>query len=294
MFDWNDLRFFVAVARQGSTVAAGKVLGLSQSTVHRRLVALESGIGRDLFSRGPAGYRLTAFGEELLPYAEHVAAAVDKLERHAAGALRERSGLIRLTCPEPIVARLTPFIEQFHATHKELRVEFVTSDGYLDILKGEADIALRSGDTDEDLVGRKVADSIWAVYASRDYIAQYGQPRDIADLSGHRLVGLDQKMEGHRVVVWLNAVAPQANFAARSNSVLGLVSAVRSGLGIGPLPTAIADGDPDLVRVLGPVPELARSWRLLTHPRLRRVPRIVAFFDFAAHEREQLRRILAG
>jgi DNA-binding transcriptional LysR family regulator len=89
-------------------------------------------------------------------------------------------------------------------------------------------------------------------------------------------------------------VAPDARIAARNNSVLGLMYAVKSGVGIGPLPTAITDGDPDLVRVLGPIPELARSWRLLTHPDLRRTPRISAFFDFIIEERDALKSILTG
>ena len=101
-------------------------------------------------------------------------------------------------------------------------------------------------------------------------------------------------MPNHRVVKWLNAVAPQARIIARNNSVLGLVYAVKSGIGMGPLPTAIADEQGDLVRVLGPIAELTRSWRLLTHPDLRRTPRISAFFDFIAEERPALKSIFTG
>ena len=294
MFDWNDLKYLLAVARHHSTIAAGKALGLSQSTVHRRLSELERKLGRPLVMRHSTGYRLTAFGEELRQYAERVEAAVGDLERHVAGTAHNEAGIIRLTCPEPIVPRLTPLIERFHAQHPKLRVEFVTSDRYLDLLKGEADVAFRSGDTDDELVGRKVADSVWAVYASRGYIERHGKPERFEDLSRHALVSLDETMSRHRVVQWLKSSFPDARISARNNSVLGLVYAVRSGVGIGPLPTAIADAEPDLERVLGPIPELARSWRLLTHPDLRRTPRISAFFDFMIAEREALRSILAG
>jgi DNA-binding transcriptional LysR family regulator len=207
---------------------------------------------------------------------------------------RDRAGVIRVTCPEPIVQRMTPLIERFHARHPKLRVEFVMSDRYLDLLKGEADIAFRSGDTDDELVGRKIADSVWAVYASRAYIAHHGKPERVEDLARHSLVSFDDSLKNHRVVKWLKEVAPGAKIAARNNSVLGLVYAVKSGIGVGPLPTAIADGEPELVRVLGPVPELARSWRLLTHPDLRRTPRIAAFFDFIVTERESMKSILTG
>lgn len=294
MFDWNDLKYFLAVVRHGSTTAAGKALRLSQSTVHRRLSELERRIGRKLVMRTTAGYRLTDFGTELRPYAERIEAAVEDFERHVTDTGRDHRGVIRVTCPEPIVQRMTPLIERFHARHPKVRVEFVMSDRYLDLSKGEADVAFRSGDTDDELVGRKIADSVWAVYASRSYIERHSKPERVEDLSRHSLVCLDESMGNHRVAKWLRDVAPDAKIAARNNSVLGLMYAVKSGVGIGPLPTAIADTEPGLVRVLGPIPELARSWRLLTHPDLRRTPRIATFFDFILEEREALKSILTG
>lgn len=294
MFDWNDLKYFLAVARHGSTIAAGKALGVSQSTVQRRLVELEKHIGHRLVTREPTGYRLTDFGEELRPYAEHIEAFVEEFERRIGDGARDQTGVIRVTCPEPIVHRMQPLIERFHARYPKLRVEFVMSDKYLDLTKGEADVAFRSGDTEDELVGRKIADSVWAVYASRGYIERHGKPERIEDLSQHPLVSFDESMRNHRVVQWLHAVAPDATISARNTSVLGLMYAVKSGIGIGPLPTPIADAESDLVRVLGPIPELARSWRLLTHPDLRRTPRITAFFDFVVAERETLKSILTG
>jgi DNA-binding transcriptional LysR family regulator len=294
MLDWNDLKYFLAVARHGSTIAAGKALRINQSTVQRRLLELEKRIGRKVVTRTAAGYRLTDFGRELQPYAERIEAMVDDLERHVADTGRDRSGVIRVTCPEPIVQRMTPLIECFHVRHPSLRVEFVMSDRYLDLSKGEADVAFRSGDTDDELVGRKIADSVWAVYASRSYIERYGKPVHVEELSRHPLVSFDETMGNHRVAKWLKEVAPGAKIVARNNSVLGLMYAVKSGLGVGALPTAIADSESDLVRVLGPIPELARSWRLLTHPDLRRTPRIAAFFDFIIEKRDDLKSILTG
>jgi DNA-binding transcriptional LysR family regulator len=185
-------------------------------------------------------------------------------------------------------------LDRFHARHPGLRVEFVTSDRYLDLSKGEADVAFRSGDTDDELVGRKIADSIWAVYASKEYIERHGRPTRTEDLSQHLLVGFDESLSQHRAAKWLCEVAPLAKMSARNNSVLGLVYAVKSGIGLGALPTALGDAEPDLVRVLGPIPELSRSWRLLAHPDVRRTPRIAAFFDFIIEERESLKSILTG
>jgi DNA-binding transcriptional LysR family regulator len=296
-FDWDDLKHLLAVARHGSTLAAGRALGVDQSTVQRRLVELERRIGQALVQRQPSGYRLTEFGLALLPHAERVEHAVTAFEQHIATAAADVAGVIRVTCPEPIVFRITQstLLERFRALHPALQVHFVMSDKYVDLTKGEADVALRSGDTDDgELVGRKIGDSIWAVYASRAYIEHHGQPERLEDLAQHTLVGFDDTMAKHRIAAWLHKVAPDANVVARSNSVLGLVYSAKAGVGVAPLPTALGDAEPDLVRVIEPVAELSRIWRVLTTPELRRTPRVSAFFDFIVSEIETLRPIITG
>lgn len=296
-FDWDDLKHLLAVARHGSTLAAGRALGVDQSTVQRRLVELERRIGQSLVQRQPSGYRLTEFGQEMLPFAEAVERAAQAFERQLRALGTETAGVIRLTCPEPIVNRImqTGLLDRFHARHPALRVQFVMSDKYVDLIGGDADVALRSGDTDDDeLVGRKIGDSIWAVYASRTYIERHGQPASIEELARHVLVGFDDTMAKHRIAQWLRKVAPDAPMAARSSSVLGLIYSVKAGIGIAPLPLPLGDVEPDLVRVLGPVAELSRIWRLLTTRELRRTPRVSAFFDFIVEEIDTLRPIITG
>ena len=297
MFDWDDLRYFLAVARQGSTIAAGRALQVNQSTVHRRLTALEHRIGRPLVNRHPTGYRLTELGEEMVAYAEKVEQAVQAFEQQLEAIRRDAVGVVRVTCPEPIIYRITQssLLDRFHARYPGIRVEFVMSDKYLDLAKGEVDVALRSGDTaDNELVGRKIADSFWAVYASRTYVEQHGRPERVEDLERHPLVGFDDTMTNHRASKWLRQVAPDGKIVARNNSVLGLVYAAKAGVGVAPLPTALGDAEADLVRVLGPIPELARIWRLLTTAELRRTPRVAAFFDFIVEEIDTLKPILTG
>ena len=296
-FDWDDLKHLLAVARHGSTLAAGRALGLDQSTVQRRLAELERRIGRALVQRLPGGYRLTEFGQALLPHAERVEGAVTAFEQHIATAAAEVAGVIRVTCPEPIVLRITQtgLLERFQALHPQLQVHFVMSDKYVDLAKGEADVALRSGDTDDGaLVGRKIGDSIWAVYASRGYIERHGRPQRIDDLARHALVGFDDTMARHRIAAWLHKVAPNAALAARCNSVLGLVHSAKAGVGIAPLPMALGDAEADLVQVIAPVADLTRIWRLLTTPELRHTPRVSAFFDFIVSEIDTLRPIITG
>ena len=144
--------------------------------------------------------------------------------------MRNASGVIRMTCPEPLVNRITRsgLLDRFHARHPAFRVEFVMSDKYLDLRQGDADVALRSGDTEDGaLVGRKLGDSLWAVYASQAYVAQHGQPARIEDIAKHPLVGFDETMANHRAASWLREVAPQGHIVARNDSVLGLLLSVK-------------------------------------------------------------------
>jgi DNA-binding transcriptional LysR family regulator len=297
MFDWDDLKHFLAVARHGSTTAAARALELDQSTVQRRLAHLEKRIGQALVERSPSGYRLTAYGQQLLPHAQRVEQDILALHGFLRSSARELNGVIRLTCPEPIVARITksPLLEHLKARHPGLQVEFVMSDHYVDLNKGEADVALRSGDTvDNQLIGRKVADSLWAVYGGRDYLARHGMPSCTDEMASHAWIGFDQSMANHRATLWLRQVMPQARMVATSGSVLGLVHSVKANVGLAALPTALGDAEPDLLRVLHTVPELTRSWRMLTTRQLRKTPRVSAFFEFMASEINTLRPVLTG
>ncbi len=297
MFDWNDLRFLLAVAREGSTLAAARRLGVNQSTVQRRLAELEARLGQRLVERLASGYRLTDLGQAVLARAEAVEAAAEAFGQAVQDQCRGARGVIRLTCPEPIAFRLTKsgILARFQVANPGLKVEFVLSDSYVDLTKGEADVALRSGDTDDAvLVGRKIADSLWAVYASRAYVERHGGPVSEAEMAGHPLIGFEEGMARHRAVIWLNEVAPGASYAARSTSVLGLISAAKAGVGVAALPMSLGDAEPDLVRLFGPVQALTRDWRILTHPDQRHTPRIEAFFRFILSETEALRPILTG
>lgn len=297
MFEWDDVKYFLAVARHGSTLAAAKALGLSQSTVHRRIAELERKIGRELVKRHASGYRLTQFGQEMLPYAEQIERAAVAFDQRKATIERGEVGVVRVTCPEPIMYRIikSSLLDRFNARYPGLRVEFVMSDKYVDLIKGDADVALRSGDTDDEaLVGRKIADSVWSVYASQGYVERCGRPRSVSDLAQHPIIGFDGQMASNRAAKWLIEVAPDAKIVARANSVLGLVSAAKSGIGVAPMPVALGDTEDDLVRLLDPIPELTRSWRILTHPDMRKTPGVSAFFDFVNDEIAALRPILTG
>jgi DNA-binding transcriptional LysR family regulator len=294
VFDWNDLRHLLAVAREGSTLAAAKALGLSQPTVHRRLAALEKALGCTLVERLPTGYRLTELGEELQQYAEGVEQAVTALQRHLVSFDKGMTGIIRLTCSTTIAHRLmkSRFIDLFQTQHPGLRIELLMTERFLDLSKGEADVAIRGGaPMDEKLVGRKIADVPWGIYASRSYVERCGSPKRPEEITDHSVIEFIGEIADMRAARWLRSKAPGATVAGQSSNVPSVLLAVKSGAGLAPLPAPLADRDDELVCVLGPIPDFAYPVYLLTHRDLRKMPRISAFFDFCVRE---LRPILTG
>jgi DNA-binding transcriptional LysR family regulator len=292
MFDWNDLRYFLAVAREGSTLAAARKLQVNQSTVHRRLAALEKALGCSLVERHPTGYRLTELGNQLRSHAERIEDDVGALQRHVAASDRGMIGRIRMTCSTAVGHRLmkSGLFDAFNKRHPGLHVELVMTERMLSLAAGDADIAIRGGvPTDETLVGKRIATVPWAFYATRAYIDRSGRPRSLGDLDKHTTVGFIEAMTNHNAAAWLRRHAPHARICAEAGNIPSVFLAVKSGACIAPLPTPLGDGDDELECVLGPVSELSYPMYLLTHRDLRRVPRINAFFEFCA---DKLRPIL--
>jgi len=299
VLDWNDLKYLLAVGRCGSTLSAAKSLGLSQSTVHRRLEELERRVGRQLVKRVRSGYQLTELGAELSPLVEHVEETVAAIERRLSATEIDLAGNVRVTCPEGLGARLmrSGLIDKFCARFSGLRVEFVMTEKLLDLAKGDADIAIRAAEptvADGVLFGRKIAESPWALYASRSYIERHGALRAIEDINKHAVVRYDGEMADCRAARWLRAVAPNARVAARADSLAALAMAVKSGAAVAPLPFMIGENEDDFVRAFGPIAELKYSFYLLMHKDLKRTPRVRAFFDFVIDEVDTIRRLLAG
>jgi DNA-binding transcriptional LysR family regulator len=297
MLDWNDLRHFLAVARHGSTIAAAKALGVNQSTVHRRLCELERQLGHRLVERHPSGYRLTAVGEELRPLAERIETAVQDLERRAASSDADLVGTVRVTCPETVGYRMmkTPLLDAFRARYSGLRIELIMVDRVLDLAKGEADIAFRTAPPqDNALVGRKLADVPWAVFASRSYVANHGQPERLEDINKHDVIGFGGLIAEHPAARWLRSIAPDGRVAAICTTTPALVLAVKSGAGLAPLPVVAVQNEPDLVRLFGPAPVVTLHFYLVFHRDMRRTPRVRAFCDFVTEEIKAFRQLLVG
>jgi DNA-binding transcriptional LysR family regulator len=295
-FDWNDLRYFVAVAREGSTLAAAKVLGVSQPTVQRRLAALEKQIGCQLVEHLPTGYRLTDAGKGLLPHAERVEQEALAFARQLTTRDEALVGTLRITCPEADLPRLLAAVfDRFETKHPGVRLEFLVSDKVLDLSKGEADIALRGGRPKGDtLIGRKLADALWLVYASSAYLERHGTPGKKEDFDAHSIVIYAGPIAELEPGKWLKSTAASAKVGAYSNSVSGAVAAARSGLGLAMLPALVGNAEPDLLCVWRPQPQVTEPFTVLVHPDLRNVPRVRAMLDFLGEEAATIRALFLG
>lgn len=283
MFDWNDLRYLIAVAEAGSTLAAAGRLRVSQTTVARRLHALEGALGIALFERRQSGYVPTPEGASLLDLARQVEQATRRISDQAAASAREVGGSVRLTTVEIYaVTVLPPILRDLHRAHPRIRVELDTSAEVRDLATGGADIALRRNPATSDgsLIGRRIADDRWTLYCSRSYADAHGVPRSRAQLTGHVLIGGGEDKVWRQYRAWLKRHDLEDQVAISHDTVTGMLAAVRSGFGIAALPSFYADHDPDLVRCLPPMPEHDDSLWLLTHERLRNVPKVRVVLDF--------------
>lgn len=302
MLDWNDLRYFLAVARGKSTLAAARQLRVSQTTVARRIAALEESLELTLFDKRQSGYVLTPTGEGLLDRAAEVEAAATGFTEIAAAHGRERRGTVRITTEEVYaITLLAAVLPRLHERHPEIMIELDTAQAVRDLGAGEADIALRNAKfaspQPAGLVGRQLCRDEWALYCSREYAAKNGVPTNRDDLRHHALIGGGGGNLWLHYQAWLKALGLEEQVAMHHATSGGLLSGVRSGFGIAVLPCIVADGDPDLVRCLPPSGEHERVLWLFTHERVRRIPRVRAVLDFlytelSAHVRrvEDLRR----
>jgi molybdate transport repressor ModE-like protein len=286
MFDWDELKVFLAVARGGSTSAAARALGVNQTTVARRIESLERSLGLKLVERSQSGAELTEAGRALLKDAEAMQSSADRILERARALRRETAGAIRVTCSEMIANLvLAPLLVEFRQTYPDVAVEMIVTDDWLDLEAGKADVAIRGAAAgslpDSNLVARKVSETEWALYCSVDYAARRGLPRTYADLNDHALIGGEGgavDLPGMRQMI---RAAPNAEVALRSNSLTNLYQVIRAGFGIGPLPCIRADADAELVQALPPSPEIRATptW-LVTRAELKDTPRIRAFIDF--------------
>lgn len=275
MLESRDLQLVAALVRGRSMRKAADQLGVHQSTVFRRLEQLESDLGVRLFERLRDGYLPTPGGEELFALARRTEDELLQMESRLQGRDMRPSGLVRVTTTDTVLAAvLGPVLASFRAQHPEVELEIAVSNQPFDLLRRDADVAVRPTSTPpQNVVGRRLAPLGFAGYAA------VGTAPDVA--RGSAWIGFDASLAHIGPAQWL-AQLPEGPPAVRVNSLLGAYHLARAGLGCALIPTYLGDGDPGLFRAAGPFPEMASAIWLLTHPDLRRVARVKVFMDFVA------------
>ena len=276
--NWDDYRLFLAIAQAGTLSGAARLLGVTHSTVFRRLAGFEDRLGVRLFERLPSGYVLTAAGEAMQQATTRIDDEIAAIRRRVTGQDQRLSGQVRITATDMLaIGLLPPHLAAFRREWPGIDLELLVSDMRLDLTRREADVALRLGHpVQEALVGRRVGALAFGIYAST--ARHHAGIAD--DLARNDWIGFGSGHAPLRRVLaeWLPGLRPQF----RTDSISAAIAAARAGIGLAPLPCAIADPDPDLVRV-APFPDDFRLdlW-LLTHEDLRQTARIRAFVDFMA------------
>ncbi|MEW6090861.1 MAG: LysR family transcriptional regulator [Pseudomonadota bacterium] len=260
--NWDDLRFFLAVAGAGSLSGAGQQLGVNTTTVLRRVASLEDDLGARLFERERTGYRLTAAGEKLVEALEPVDRRLSALPRDFAAAGEGAEGSVRLAAGEVVAAHLLALeFPAFRREHPGLELEIVTDPRLASVGQApkignplkDVDVALRlARPTQGDMLMRKVGDMAYALYASPAYIAARGQPSQMQDIAGHDLIGFPRSETPLGPIWWFSRAEKSARIALRSSSVSARAAAAREGLGLAALPCIMGDIESGLVRVFGP------------------------------------------
>lgn len=281
--DWNDLRFYLEVARTGTTLGASKNLRVSQSTVARRIVALEEALGLILFEKLQSGYEPTEAGRDLLAMAEEVEASVNRFKAKASANERGLSGTIRLTTNESFANYfLVKAVREFRKAYPGVRLEILTDDRLLDLSNGEADVAVRAGPrpTQGDLVGKRIAKDKWSLYCSRDYAEQHGIPTNLEELKRHGFISVDRATTGDVLTAWIDKHVDESAIVLRQSSVSGVANAIENGVGISLMTDFLFSDNPKVVKCFTPeIQDSSEIW-LVTHERLRHVPRVRALMDF--------------
>ena len=290
--DWDDVRYFLAVARQGSLSAAARGLGVNHSTVLRRIAALEAAMGVRLFDKLPRGYVLTAAGEDLHRTALTMEDTLAAASRRLSGRDAQLEGSLRVTTVDIVALHILPrHLVAFRARHPGIRVDVTVAEASLSLTRREADIAIRLvAEPPDNLVGRALAGLAFAPYGAATVVDGLGA----TPAAEACWAGLDESFDHTVMAQWLKNTVAAERIVYRVNSVAALVEAVRVGLGFGLLPCALADRMSELRRLGPPIADFGIRMWLLTHRDLRLMGRVRAFLDFMAAALAGDRDLLEG
>lgn len=284
--DWTLFRSFLAVIRTGSLSGAAATLKLTQPTLGRHIDSLEATMGIPLFTRSRLGLAPTSAALALVPHVEAMDAAVAALARTASGEAEEARGTVRLTSSEIMGAEvLPPLLTRFRALHPDIDIELDLDDRQQDLLRRDADIALRMArPVQSALIAKKVGMTHVKLFAHERYLVTHGTPECIDELFGHTVIGYDTNLRVFELLKAQGLDVPFHTFSLRSDSELAQLALLRAGAGIGGAQLGVARRDQSLRPVLhGSVGFSMEMW-LAMHEDLRTSLRVQLLFDHLVQE----------
>ncbi len=289
-FDWNQVRAFLVTAEEGSLSAAARALGLTQPTLSRQVMALEEQLGVTLFERVGKALHLTQSGMDLLDHVRDMGEAARKFSLVASGQSQSISGTVSITASDTMASENLPaFLLQLRRTAPLIDIDVIADNEISNLLKREADIAIRHVRPEEpDLIARLVGEITGSFYASRSYLATYGHPKSLKDLSLHHFVGFGDL---DRMVEYLQAMGlplEKKQFHVTSKSGIVAWNMVREGLGICVMSDQVARSYPEVERLSLPIEPLRIPIWLTTHRELHTSRKIRLVFDKLADYLEAL------
>jgi len=288
MQNWDDLRFFLAIAHTGTVSAAADKLRVNQSTVSRRINAFEEMLKVRLFERLSIGYKLTPEGEKLLSFAERIEQETQAIERQLAGVNDLLSGPIRVSVPQTLATHVfMPIFTEFYNDYPDIELQIVASNTLQNISQREVDVALRVSQQKppENLVGRKLGEISFGVYGLKRYLSSYQ-----CSTNTKPLLWIGEDINDSRPD-WLSPDIAEIALSVRVNEALLTIDAINKGLGVGRLPKIIGDNQLSMAPFTETSFLPSRPLWLLTHPDLRRSRRISVFLDYLA---ERIRPLLGN
>ena len=281
-FNWNRAKAFLKTAETGSLSAAAKALNMTQPTLGRQVTALEEELGVALFERVGRGLELTPNGRQLLEYVRQMAQSADQLMLSASGQSEHIAGNITITATDVMAFhQLPPLLVQLRREEPELSIQVIASNSASDLLRREADIAVRSfRPTEDELIGVKLRDEQAGLYASREYLKHLGNPVSPTDFQQAEFLGFT---DNQRYLDTLNEWGfnlNESHFSMTCESLIIHWQLVLAGAGVGVMVDVIGDADPRVNRVCPDLPPFTSELWLVTHRELNTSRRVRRVFDF--------------
>ncbi len=285
-FDWDDLRFFLAVARVGRLTVAARRLGADHATVSRRITALEDALKAKLFERRPQGYALTEHGERLLSKAEAIETQALAVSSEIGGADLALSGTVRIGAPDGFGAMfLAPRTANLAEQYPDLEMQIVAMQRLLSLSKREADIAISLAPPKEGkIVARRLTDYKLGVFATQAYLDQHKPINEPDDLQDHTVIGYIDDLIFTPELDYLDEVSKGMRAKLQSSSLVAQMQAALAGAGVVILPYYVASSDSRLIQILPEKATFTRSYWLIVHADLKDIARIRATMDFLVRE----------